>query len=152
MKYFILLVVFFLSMNSFSQTTEEKDVKKTIETFFDGFHKQDSILIKQTIADEVIMQTIGKNREGDTFLKNEDFTQFLKTIVSIPKDQKFEEKLLSFNIQIDGAMAHAWTPYEFWFNGQFSHCGVNSFQLVKIEDIWKIVYLIDTRRKEVCGQ
>jgi hypothetical protein len=55
-----------------------------------------------------------------------------------------------YNIQIDGAMANAWTSYEFWVNGSFSHCGVNSFQLFKDEGAWKIIYLIDTRRKEGC--
>jgi hypothetical protein len=47
-------------------------------------------------------------------------------------------------------MAAAWTPYRFYRNGEFSHCGVNSFQLVKMAEGWKIVYIIDTRRKEPC--
>ncbi len=47
-------------------------------------------------------------------------------------------------------MANAWTPYEFWYNGNFSHCGVNSFQLIKKDEKWKIIYLVDTRRKEGC--
>jgi hypothetical protein len=43
-----------------------------------------------------------------------------------------------------------WTPYRFIFNGKFSHCGVNSFTLVKLNGEWKINYVIDTRRKEKC--
>ncbi|UWX56421.1 hypothetical protein NYZ99_09635 [Maribacter litopenaei] len=57
---------------------------------------------------------------------------------------------MDYSIQIDGAMANAWTPYEFRINDNFSHCGVNSFQMVKLEGEWKIIYLIDTRRKEGC--
>ena len=45
-------------------------------------------------------------------------------------------------------MANAWTPYQFWFNDQFSHCGVNSFQLIKVDNTWKIFFLVDTRRKD----
>jgi hypothetical protein len=59
----------------------------------------------------------------------------------------FQEKLLSYTIQVDGAMAHAWTPYEFYVNGKFSHKGVNAFTLFKDKDTWKIIYIIDTRRK-----
>jgi hypothetical protein len=46
-------------------------------------------------------------------------------------------------------MANAWTSYEFYINGKLSHKGVNSFTLFKeSEDLgWKIVHLIDTRRK-----
>ena len=60
---------------------------------------------------------------------------------------KFQEKLLSFSIQIDGSMAHAWTPYEFYINEKLSHKGINAFTLFKENELWKIIYIIDTRRK-----
>ena len=85
-------------------------------------------------------------------MRTEDFSKFLKSIVSIPDTVNFQEKILSFSIQVDGAMANAWTPYEFWYNDAFSHCGVNSFQLFKDGADWKIIYLIDTRRKKGCKE
>jgi len=133
-----------------AQNSEEKMVKNTIDSFFTAFHQQDSTAIKETVYKDMVLQTIGKNADGKEVLKTDDFRHFLKSIVSIPASTKFEEKILSCRIQIDGAMANAWTSYEFWVNGSFSHCGVNSFQLFKEEETWKIVYLIDTRRKEGC--
>ena len=144
---FILLLGF---MNAFAQASDEAKVQKTIEAFFDGFHKQDSLLIKQTVSDGIIAQTIGKKKDGKTVVRTEDISSFLKSIVSIPDTINFQEKILSFNIQVDGAMANAWTPYEFWYKDAFSHCGVNSFQLFKEDADWKIIYLIDTRRKKGC--
>lgn len=145
-----LLLALLISSSSFAQDSDEIDVKKTVIKFFDAFHKQDSIAIKELVSKDLKLQSIGKSKEGFTQLRNEEFSAFLKSIVSIPKDQKFQEKLLDFKIRVDGDMANAWTPYEFWFNGKFSHCGVNSFQLVKLEGVWKIIYLIDTRRREGC--
>lgn len=55
------------------------------------------------------------------------------------------------NILIDGNLASVWTDYKFYIDDQFSHCGVNSFQLFKGKDGWKVIYIIDTRRKENCG-
>ena len=150
------IITFFLALlissSIFAQNTNELEVKNTIIKFFDAFHKQDSVAIKELVSKDLKLQSIGKNREGVTQLRSEEFSAFLKSIVSIPKDQKFEEKLLDFKIRIDGDMANAWTPYEFWFNDKFSHCGVNSFQLVKLDGFWKIIYLIDTRRREGCNQ
>jgi len=146
-----LLLALLISSSSFAQDSDEIDVKKTVIKFFDAFHKQDSIAIKELVSKDLKLQSIGNSKEGFTQLRNEEFSAFLKSIVSIPKDQKFEEKLLDFKIRVDGVMANAWTPYEFWFNGKFSHCGVNSFQLVKLEGVWKIIYLIDTRRREGCN-
>lgn len=147
----ILLFIFLIGfMNVLAQESDEAKVQKTIEAFFDGFHKQDSLLIKQNVSDGIIAQTIGEKKDGTTVLRTEDFSKFLKSIVSIPDTVNFQEKILSFSIQVDGAMANAWTPYEFWYNDAFSHCGVNSFQLLKDGADWKIIYLIDTRRKKGC--
>jgi hypothetical protein len=152
MRIISFFLVFLISGTIFAQNSDELEVKNTIIKFFDAFHKQDSVAINKLVSKDLKLQSIGKNKEGVTQLRNEEFSAFLKSIVSIPKDQKFEEKLLDFKIRIDGDMANAWTPYEFWFNDKFSHCGVNSFQLVKLEGAWKIIYLIDTRRREGCNQ
>ena len=152
MRNIVFFLVFLISGTIFAQNSDELEVKNTIIKFFDAFHKQDSVAIKELVSKDLKLQSIGKNKEGNTQLRSEEFSTFLKSIISIPKDQKFEEKLLDFKIRIDGDMANAWTPYEFWFNDKFSHCGVNSFQLVKLEGAWKIIYLIDTRRREGCNQ
>ncbi|MEM0542129.1 hypothetical protein WFZ85_05850 [Flavobacterium sp. j3] len=56
---------------------------------------------------------------------------------------------MSYTIQVDGEMAHAWTPYEFYVNGKFSHKGVNAFTLFKDGSLeasgWKIIHIVDTR-------
>jgi len=146
----VIIIFMFCSLKTLAQNNEQENVRTTIETFFEGFHKQDSTVIKQVVVDNIILQSIGSDKNGNTIIKSDEFSQFLKSIVSIPSTVTFEEKLLGYNIQIDGNMANVWTPYEFWLNDQFSHCGVNSFQLVKMNDVWKIIYLIDTRRKEGC--
>jgi len=151
MKY---ILFFFLVMNGtavLAQESESEAVQKAIETFFNGFHKQDSVIIKQTVSNSIILETIAKDKDGHGYVRREQFKDFLKSIVGIPKTTKFDERILSYNIQVDGTMAHAWTPYEFWLDGKFHHCGVNSFQLFKDNENWKIIYLVDTRRKKGCN-
>ncbi|MGK0322749.1 MAG: hypothetical protein ACJARX_001374 [Psychroserpens sp.] len=137
-----------ISTFSFSQTSETDTVKSTIEQFFEGFHKQDSTLILKTIHNAIKIQSIGNTKEGKPVLNTLEFAIFLNAIVSIPKGKSFKEEILEYKIQLDGNMAHVWTPYKFWYDGNFSHCGVNSFQLFKEDGQWKIVYLIDTRRSD----
>ncbi len=151
MKIYMILLVFMISTALFSQQDGKQAVQETVETFFKGFHQQDSLTMKQVVAENVILQTIEEDSEGKIKVRNASFSKFLSSIVGIPKEVQFQEILKSFSIQIDGNMANAWTPYEFRLRNEFSHCGVNSFQLVKINDAWKIVYLIDTRRKINCN-
>ncbi len=128
----------------------DKAVKAVIDTFFEGFHKGDTLLMKSVMKGNFTTQTIFKNREGKAILQTGNASDLVNAIANRPVDQKWDERLLSYDIKIDDNMANVWTPYEFWFNGKFRHCGVNSFQLFNDSDKWKIIYLIDTRRREEC--
>jgi len=136
---------------SFAQISpEEEEVKKVVTDFFGAFHKQDSVALRNLTHTSVTMQSIGDNAEGKTQLSTSSFENFLRSIVSIPSTTKFEEKLHGFEIHINGPLAQVTTPYTFHINGKLSHCGVNSFTMVKEERKWKISYLIDTRNRNEC--
>jgi hypothetical protein len=141
----LLVLVFATSMQS--QNTE---VQKTIESFFEGFHAKDTIKMKSVCSDKMILQTIIENANG-TSIKDEVTRDFYVSMATIPADFIFSEKILNYSIQVDGAIAQVWTPYEFYINGKLSHKGVNAFTLFKESkgavSEWKIIYVIDTRRK-----
>lgn len=151
MKKTLLVVVLLATFFTSAQHQMEAEVEGVIKTFFEGFHKADTLLMKQTMADELVFQTASKNKEGKDVLKTDDVSGFIKAIGSgRPVTEKWEERIRSYNIKVDGNMANAWTEYEFWLDGKFSHCGVNSFQLFHDNGTWKIIYLIDTRRRSSC--
>ena len=144
MKIGILLLTI-LPMVCFSQTSEEGLVKATVNQLFNGMKTSDSVLIKKSFHKNAVLQTITKTSE----VKNESIDDF---VLSISKAEKgsLDERISFSNVLIDGNLASVWTLYEFYYKGQFSHCGVNSFQLVKSNNEWKIQYIIDTRRKDNC--
>lgn len=143
MKYKLLVLTCFIA---FGIQAQEKEVENTIKTFFKAFHVKDTVKIKTVCHDKMILQSILENPKGNK-LTEEKATDFFKAIATFPPKMNFEEKILSYDIRIDGTMAHAWTPYEFYINGKKSHSGVNSFQLYKENGNWKIIYIVDTRRK-----
>ncbi len=144
MKIGILLLTI-LPMVCFSQTSEEGLVKATVNQLFNGMKTSDSILIKKSFHKNAVLQTITKTAE----VKNESINDFALSISKAEKGS-FDERITFSNILIDGNLASVWTSYEFYYKGQFSHCGVTSFQLVKSNNEWKIQYIIDTRRKDNC--
>jgi ketosteroid isomerase-like protein len=143
MRKIVVLTLLFFSAYSQAQNQE---IQKVVETFFEAFHAKDTLKLQALCDDTMILQSIADNAKG-TKLSNEKPEAFFKSIASIPAELKFQEKILSYSIQLDGSMAHAWTPYEFYVNGKLSHKGVNAFTLFKKDNVWKIVHLIDTRRK-----
>ena len=140
----IFITILFLA--SFTSNAQKQEIQKVIETFFEAFHAKDTLKLKSLCEDTMILQSISENAKG-TKLSNEKPQVFFKSIASIPAELKFQEKIMSYAIQVNGSMAHAWTPYEFYVNDKLSHKGVNAFTLFKKENSWKIIHLIDTRRK-----
>ncbi|RZK18584.1 MAG: hypothetical protein EOO86_09845, partial [Pedobacter sp.] len=130
MKRCILLAPFLiiLSTTLFAQSDEEA-VKVVINNLFTGMKTGDSTLTRTTFAKECIMQTI-VNKSGENSVRTEKADDFLKFIGS-PHKEKFDERIVFTKILIDGPLAVVWTDYKFYIDDKFSHCGVNSFQLVK---------------------
>lgn len=134
-----------------AQTNNQKQaIKKTIGTFFEALHKGDSTLMKTVLHESLHLQTTRDNREGKNLLFTETKQQLLINIAKKNPSDTYFEKLLSYDIKIDGNLASVWTPYEFYYNGNFSHCGANSFQLFDNNGKWQIIYLVDMRRRQKC--
>ncbi len=109
----------------------------------------DAALLRASFADSAILQTISRDKEGKTIIENDKVEDFAAMVSKMPKGDA-DERIVYDVIKIDGPLAIVWAPYKFYYKNVFSHCGVDSFQLVKINGQWKIQYLIDTRKKKGC--
>jgi hypothetical protein len=142
----LFITLLFISSTAFAQHTNEKQaVQQVIRNMFIAMQTGDTALFRSCFAPKVIFQTI-VTKENQTQVKSEDFEAFLNSLTKYPIGS-LDERIKFKGVHEDGILASAWTPYQFYYQGKFSHGGVNSFQLVKMGDAWKIQYLIDTRRK-----
>lgn len=148
-KYFILIIILNTGFIGVQAQSTEDSVKATINRLFEGMKTANAEMISKSFADSAILQTIAPKKEGEIHIRNESVEAFAKSISQL-KPGAADEQIVFETIKIDAHLAIAWTPYKFYFNGKFSHCGVNSFQLVRIKGDWKIQYLIDTRRRQGC--
>lgn len=149
MKYFFIVLTVIVCGTATKAQTAEDSVKAVINNMFTGMKTADPELLKSTFADSMVLQTISRNKEGQLIVKNEDPAGFIDFIRKEAPGNA-DERITFDVVKVDGPLAIAWTPYNFYYKGQFSHCGVNSFQLVRFNGQWKIQYLIDTRRKQGC--
>ncbi len=149
MKQFFVFLIFITLSFALKAQTAADSVKKVIATLFDGMKNSDTALLISAFADSAILQTITKNKAGNLVVENETVKKFAAMISTIPKGDA-DEQVVYDVVKIDGPLAMVWAPYKFYYKGIFSHCGINSFQLIKVNGQWKIQYLIDTRRKNNC--
>ncbi len=135
--------------NSFGQTAEDS-VKQTVNNLFTAMKTSDANLLRTVFADSAMLQTIVLDKNtGLASVRNEDVNGFVKQ-VGLMNAGAADERIIFGIVKVDADLASVWTPYQFFYKGKFSHCGVNSFQLVRLQGIWKIQYLVDTRRKTGC--
>jgi Putative lumazine-binding len=149
-QFFILLTaITFFGTGLNAQLTAEDSVKAAVNKLFEGMKKADTALLKDAFTDSAILQTFARNNAGQIIIRDERVDEFADVISKL-KPGAADERIVFETIKIDGPLASVWTPYNFYLDNKFSHCGVNSFQLVRLNGIWKIQYLIDTRRKQGC--
>ena len=140
----ILLIILF-PLLSYSQSSENVNIKTSIETFFDGFHQKDSLLMQSVLHESFKLESVAVR---DNKVSKRDFNgkEFISAVTKRSDSPVWKEKLLSFNIKIDGPLANVWVDYEFWMDDKLSHCGVNSIHLLKKKSGWKIFNITDSRR------
>jgi hypothetical protein len=141
----LILLFLFIPLVSYGQDIQKEKLKTVVKTFFEGFHNKDSLLIASVIDRSFDLNSTSF-KEDNGVLRNINRDNFIRTVITRPNSPVWEEKLLSFNIKIDGPLANVWVDYEFWLDDKLSHCGVNSIHLLKKKSGWKIFNITDSRR------
>lgn len=75
-------------------------------------------------------------REGEAYPAVRTLPEVLDGIggVTVP----MVERIWDPEVRVSGDLASVWAPYDFYVDGAFSHCGVNTIQLVRVAGGWRI--------------
>ncbi|MCR8559168.1 nuclear transport factor 2 family protein [Mucilaginibacter sp. BJC16-A38] len=143
------IILLMISISTFAQQSATDGVKQSINTMFDAMRKGDSTLLKSVFAKEMVLQSVSTGKDGKSAISTDSANDFAK-IIGTPHTGVYDERIVYGDIKIDGDLASVWAPYKFYLGDKFSHCGVDVFSLMKTANGWKIIYIVDTRRKDNC--
>lgn len=121
---------------------------EVIESFFDGMRASDGEILQTLVTDDITLHTVTQ-REGETVRVASEMNRFMESVSNAPVGL-LNEELTSLEVHIDGDLATAWMGYNFFRGDEFSHCGVNSMNLIRTAEGWKIFSIVDTRRTDPC--
>lgn len=144
----LLTAVFIFTITAQAQTAEDS-VKTVINKMFTAMKQCDSTMLSDCFTSSAILQSV-QVKDGQESILNEAVNDFAGFISKQAKND-LDEQITFDIIRIDENLAIAWAPYKFYYKGKLSHCGVDSYQLVRLNGVWKIQYLIDTRHKTGCN-
>ncbi|NQZ89158.1 MAG: hypothetical protein HRT54_16410 [Colwellia sp.] len=108
-----------------------------INNMFDAMRQHDGEMFIAQFTEKAILERANKENNVEVSDLNK-FSIFIKET-----SKHLDEKIFNIKINQSGNLASAWVPFAFYLDGKLSHCGVNSFQLIKQQAVWKIHYLMD---------
>jgi len=115
----------------------------TVEQLFEKMEEADTLGFRKIFVEKPFISAVPTSGKSVDF-KMHGLDQW---IASVDRHSRGElnEQWSTPQLVSDGALAHVWLPYVFYYKGEFSHCGNNSFQLMRLDGEWKISSVVDTR-------
>ena len=142
-RFFIILSIVVISVNCPAQDSKH-EVLKVVNEFFHTMETKDSVAFNNLFLENAHAYSV--RRQGDSTLVRNSILKASDS-KNILKERLREEEI---TIHINENVAAVWAPYDFWINGEHSHCGYEVFTLIKKEAEWKIASLTYSVAKEGC--
>lgn len=130
------------------QPSPEAEVRAVVDRMFDGMRQGDSAMVRSVFHPQARLMTTAV-RDGATVMREDSIDRFVR-MVGTPHDEVWDERISNVKVEVDGPLAMAWMDYAFYAGERFSHCGVNAFLFFRAAEGWKVVQIMDTRRREGC--
>ena len=127
--------------------TPEQDVMKVVNQMFDGMRNADSAAVRAVFAPGARFASVDTRATPPT-VRYDSVGGWINGIAS--SNKRWNEQIYDVTVAVDAEMAHVWTPYTFYLDGKWNHCGVNSMELLKVNGAWKLTQLSDTRSRDKC--
>ncbi len=141
----LLTILLFLSCGM-TPSEDEKAVSAVVTQFFHALADKDSTAARAVMTPQGRFYSV---REDGSY-RTQTHTEFFQRLAQETSD--FLERMWDPTILVDGRIAVLWTPYDFHRDGQFSHCGVDAFSLIKTPEGWKIAGTIYSIKRQGCQE
>lgn len=132
----------------FAPDPAETEVMKPVRALLAALETNDQAAVLAVSRPEGGLTVAFERPDGARRIRHLNWAQFAAGLT--PSDDKFEERLDSPAIEIDGDIALVWGKYTALTNGKIDHCGVDHFDLVRESGVWKILNVTWSQRTAGC--
>ena len=130
-----------------SQTQDERDVVAVVQKMFDAMASCDEATARAISMPEGRLYRLVDG--ADEAVRSTTFDEFSASLGKCGR--KMLERMWTPQVRVHKGIATLWAPYDFWLNGAFSHCGIDSFELAKTSEGWKFTSGVYTVERTGCA-
>lgn len=134
-----------------ADSTAEREVLAVVQQLWDGMRTRDTVLLGSLFHPKALLWGVRQRQDGSEVVEPLEAAKFIEAVARSPRGP-WIERSFDPRVHIDRTLATVWTDYDFHIGTEFSHCGVDAFQMLRTADGWKIVSLADTFSREGCVQ
>ena len=121
----------------------------TVETMFRAMKTRDTALLRSVFEPHARLVGIRSRPDGSPVVQSITVDEWVARVAGDPRPD-WTERAFDPRIEVRGTLAQIWAPYDFHFGKTFSHCGVDSVQLLQLHGRWLITAIADTFEREGC--
>lgn len=126
---------------------EEEKILAVIDRFFVAMREKDTSAYASVVTPDgkTYAQVL---RDGRLELKSRTNAYFIERLEQGPR---IVERYWDPTVLVRGPIAVVWAPYMLWSDGVKSHCGVDVFEMLRIDGEWRIGNAMWTIEPDGCG-
>jgi Putative lumazine-binding len=118
------------------ESATRDSILATVQSFFSAMEAKDTIRLRDLmLSDGHTLAVVTRN--DSTRVSTRSSTEFITRLPQSP--QRWRERIWDPQVLIHESLAVVWAPYDFYLDSTFSHCGVDSFTLVRTMNGWRVV-------------
>ena len=126
---------------------ERRDVLAAVQRLFDGMAAHDQAVLMAAVIPEGRISG-HRVRDGQVVVRTTGWPEWIQQVAG--STDRLDERMHDPEVRIRGSLATVWTYYTFHLNGAFSHCGIDLFDLARVDGRWRILNISYTVETEGC--
>lgn len=118
-----------------------------VQQIFEGMRTANPGMVREVFAPDARFAVLDR-RDGPARLAVQGVDGWIAAIGE--SGGQWNEQIYDVVVHVDRDMASIWAPYTFYLDGGLRHCGINSIELLRGADGWRVTQLSDTRQTADC--
>lgn len=129
---------------------DEQAVLQVVEDLFDAMRAKDGETLERLFHPDTRLITAGTDADGAPAVTEIPIARFVSSVLA--SSSYLDERIYEPVVQVNNNLGTVWVEYDFFADGEFSHCGADAFMMGRSGEGWQIVQIAHTMVREGCPE
>ncbi|WP_338243217.1 hypothetical protein [Aurantiacibacter hainanensis] len=124
----------FIPITAHAQDSTNAHILAVVDTFFEGLNTADEEMMASVVVEESIVASVRESEDRPDLR----VSSIEESIEGLLDGGSYYEEYWEPVVLVSGPIAVVWAPYLFESDGERTHCGVDVFNLMRLDGEWMI--------------